>query len=205
MRLDYFSVQKYRSIIKAEKLALGDLTVLVGANNEGKSNILQALVVGMGELSSPRPGVGRRAAYGRSSRMAGTYSWVRDFPRSLQAAEPTGKSTMDFDFSLTDDEVEMFHEEVGSRLNGILPLRLQFGGTRPVFSVRKQRHSTALSAKRDEIAAFVARRVQMQYIPAVRDAKAASDIMRSMLRHELAAAEHQATYQQALQTLRRLQ
>ncbi len=33
MRLERFSIQKYRSIIKAEKLPLGDLTVLVGPNN----------------------------------------------------------------------------------------------------------------------------------------------------------------------------
>jgi recombinational DNA repair ATPase RecF len=54
MRLVAFSVQKYRSVIAAEKLQLRDLTVLVGPNNEGKSNILQALVTGMGYLSSRR-------------------------------------------------------------------------------------------------------------------------------------------------------
>lgn len=153
MRLERFSIQKYRSIIKAEKLPLGDLTVLVGPNNDGKSNILEALVVGMEELASP---LARPRVRGRRKREHGGYFWERDFPQSLQPAEPAGRSIMDFDFALTSDEIDDFYGEVGSRLNGILPLRLSFGGNRPAFSVRKQRHSRALSAKREEIAGFVA-------------------------------------------------
>ncbi len=64
MRLEQFSVQNFRSIEKAEKLPLGDFTVLLGPNNEGKSNILQAMVMGMQELSGKRRGTtGVRAPY----------------------------------------------------------------------------------------------------------------------------------------------
>jgi AAA15 family ATPase/GTPase len=55
MRLGLFSVKNFRSITSAEKLPLGDFTVLVGPNNEGKSNILEALALGMQELSNPTP------------------------------------------------------------------------------------------------------------------------------------------------------
>ena len=51
MRLVQFSVTNFRSILKAERLPLGEFTVLVGPNNEGKSNILQAMVLGMEALS----------------------------------------------------------------------------------------------------------------------------------------------------------
>jgi AAA ATPase-like protein len=54
MLLTQLSIQRYRSIIKTEKLALKQLTVLVGPNNEGKSNILQALVAGMQLNGIPR-------------------------------------------------------------------------------------------------------------------------------------------------------
>lgn len=40
MRLVSFSVRRFRSITEAYKLPLGDYSVLVGPNNEGKSNIL---------------------------------------------------------------------------------------------------------------------------------------------------------------------
>src|SRR4051794_15086711 len=112
MRLDVFSIQRYRSIITAERLRLGDFTVLVGPNNEGKSNILQALVVGMTELS--RSAGSRRAAPLIPQRMQGRetrdYNWKRDFPRSLQESARVPTTIMNFDFSLTDEEIEEFHD-----------------------------------------------------------------------------------------------
>lgn len=53
MKLVSFSLQKYRSIQKAEKISLGSMTILVGPNNEGKSNILRGLVSGVALLSQP--------------------------------------------------------------------------------------------------------------------------------------------------------
>ena len=47
MRLSRVSVRKYRSIDKAADFAVGDFTVLVGPNNQGKSNLLRAAVLAM--------------------------------------------------------------------------------------------------------------------------------------------------------------
>ncbi len=47
MKLVEFSVTNYRSITVANKIKLHDCTVLVGKNNEGKSNLLNALNVAM--------------------------------------------------------------------------------------------------------------------------------------------------------------
>ncbi|MBK8686880.1 MAG: AAA family ATPase [Betaproteobacteria bacterium] len=44
MELVSFSVSNYRSITSAYKLPIRSPTVLIGPNNEGKSNILRALV-----------------------------------------------------------------------------------------------------------------------------------------------------------------
>lgn len=43
MKLIKFSVTNYRSTTKAYKISLENFTVLVGKNNEGKSNLLMAL------------------------------------------------------------------------------------------------------------------------------------------------------------------
>ena len=45
MKLINFSVTNFRSITAAHKIAISDRTVLVGKNNEGKSNLLKALQV----------------------------------------------------------------------------------------------------------------------------------------------------------------
>ena len=202
VRLERFSIQKYRSIVAAEKLELRDLTALVGPNNEGKSNILQALVVGVQELSNPRARP-QRAYRRRGSRHVDGYLWERDFPRALQ--EKGGASIMDFDFRLSEDEIEEFYSEVGNRLNGALPLRLEFGAERVAFSVRKQRHSAALSAKRVEIAEFMSRRVRVRDVPAVRDARVSSDIVRNLVAGAVKSAQRGSEYEQALEALRRLQ
>ncbi len=51
MKLVSFSVNNYRSITKAYRLPIRQSTVLLGPNNEGKSNILKALVTGLEVLS----------------------------------------------------------------------------------------------------------------------------------------------------------
>lgn len=59
MRLVGFSVKSYRSIVNTERIQLSNKTVIVGPNNEGKSNLLRALILGMntlmGRLSRYRP------------------------------------------------------------------------------------------------------------------------------------------------------
>jgi len=50
MKLVDLSVTNYRSITNAHKITLQNLTVLVGKNNEGKSNLLTALNVAMTTL-----------------------------------------------------------------------------------------------------------------------------------------------------------
>jgi predicted ATP-dependent endonuclease of OLD family len=43
MKLTFFSIENYRSIAKAQFKKLSNVAILVGPNNEGKSNVLQAL------------------------------------------------------------------------------------------------------------------------------------------------------------------
>lgn len=194
----------FRSISRAEKLPLGDFTVLLGPNNEGKSNILQAMVIGMRSLAVGRrpPRIGRRSM----GRFGEGYEWDRDFPQHLQDSSPEGRTTMRFDFELTQAEVDEFYEEIGSRLNAVLPISLSFSRTGVTFNVRKPRHGAALSAKRDEIASFVAARVEVQYIQAVRTGANAAELIQSLLAQELHLAnQDNEEYQSALRSIRALQ
>src|SRR5580765_3839119 len=91
MKLTNFSVENYRSIVKAHQLRFDTpVTVLIGPNNEGKSNILRALVTPMNAL----PTLARRlriagklkVSTGRLLRTG--YDWERDFPIHLQDEQP---------------------------------------------------------------------------------------------------------------------
>ena len=47
MKITNFSVKNFRSISTAYKLLLGDYSFIVGPNNEGKSNILRSMFLGL--------------------------------------------------------------------------------------------------------------------------------------------------------------
>lgn len=71
MKLVDFSVTNFRSITKAHKISLHNLTVLVGRNNEGKSNLLNGLNVAMQTM----------ILHAKQSRSRSQlYNWERDFP-----------------------------------------------------------------------------------------------------------------------------
>jgi AAA15 family ATPase/GTPase len=50
VRLVNFSVSNFRSITAAHKVPISNTTILIGRNNEGKSNVLKALSFAMNAL-----------------------------------------------------------------------------------------------------------------------------------------------------------
>src|SRR5215831_15399492 len=136
MRLVSFTVLKYRSIKTAHKIKVGARTILVGPNNEGKSNLIRALVTGMRVLTAVRaqtpwaPSKQTRLPIHRSQ-----YDWGRDYPVELQDRDPNGESEISLEFQLSDEEVQDFRREIKSELNGTLPLKIALG-PQGTFSIK---------------------------------------------------------------------
>ncbi|MFD6970728.1 ATP-dependent endonuclease [Streptomyces sp. NPDC059949] len=190
---------------------LNSFTVLVGPNNEGKSNILLGLVSGMKLLSLHNsPTVRRNSAM--SARLvalraqnSGIYKPSRDFPVHLQE-RPTTKTIFDFEFELTESEVIEFKEEVKSNLNGRLPVRLTATVDAVQFEVRKQgRGAATLSAKASQISHFIANRIDVKDIPSIRTASESVDLVRSMVETEIANLEKSSEYRKAVERIAELQ
>jgi putative ATP-dependent endonuclease of the OLD family len=206
MNLVSFAVNNYRSITKTSKLPLTDSgTILIGPNNEGKSNLLQALVTAMRIVSR----LGLEGVHGRlrilPSHME-AYSWARDFPVSLQEARLDGESLFDLEFRLDDPEISEFRREVGSDLNGTLPIRISIGPGRPKFRVTKKGPGgNVLSKKAEAIAQFIGKRIDFQYIPAIRTASKAEDVVEGLVRRELEVLEKDPFYQAAVKQIADLQ
>jgi len=210
MRLVSITVENYRSITKAYKIRLGNLTTLVGPNNEGKSNILRSLVTAMRVLTEERQlpqyvGLGGRHRLRFSLR--GEYDWERDFPVHLQAGKPNGESIIVLEFELTDTEIDEFRQVIGSTLNGTLPLRISLGhrGDYSIIVAKQGPGSKALSEKSTSIAAFIGDRLDFQHIPAVRTASSSEEVVRGMVERELRPLEKDPEYLQALQKIADLQ
>ncbi len=166
MKLVAFSVKNYRSIQSTPRIELADLTVLVGPNNEGKSNLLSALVCAL-SLAQERNATARRTLLGGAS---AAYQFDRDFPIGLRDAGKKLATKFELEFELDADDKAAFKKSVGSRLNGTLPIQISVsmdGAT--TYSVKKQGPvQRTLNSKRVEIGRFIAERLQFQYIGAVR-------------------------------------
>ncbi len=207
MRLKSFSVQRYRSITTAKKIPLGRTTILVGPNNEGKSNILRALVAAMDALIRERrsrmvlKGVRTSRVYGRRA-----YDWETDYPVHLQEQSRTGQTIVTLEFQLTERELADFRDAIGSRLSGTLPIRVSLGPRDTLIEVAKQgRGSAALSRKSDQIAQFVTDRIDFQHIEAIRTASSAEAVVSGMVARELDTLEDNEEYRTTLARLDELQ
>ena len=206
MKLVSVSVENYRSIAKASKIRLGQSTVLVGPNNEGKSNILRALVTGMNVLTAQRRPVHSQAI--RPSRLLprNFYDWEKDYPVPLQSKNTNGQSIIILEFQLSAEELTAFQDEIRSALNGTLPLRIALGPKDYKITVHKQGPGKkVLSEKSDRIAAFVANRLDLEYIPAVRTAQSAQHIVEEMVARELMKLEGNEEFKTALGRVAELQ
>lgn len=213
MQLVAFTVTNSRSIIAAKKVAVSNYSVLVGANNEGKSNILHALALAMETLENFKYSVRRDktgrimhvrpSLIGRDSR----YNWQRDFPISKQSSRAKELSTeVLLEFQLSDAETEEFYEEIGSKLNGTLPISVRYSEEGIVVSVAKQgRGGASLTKKASRVAEYISKKVQFEYIPTIRTSQNAEKVISELLEKELSALEDDDQFNEALEKIEQLQ
>lgn len=210
MKFVTFSVSKYRSITSAHKIPISDSTILIGKNNEGKSNLLHALDASMSFIQwharAPRARSPLRSRW-RSRRDIGTYDWGRDFPISLQSRKGRRETVFRLEFELSAHELLEFKNEIKSNLNGLLPIEIRIGRDHgPSFTVvKKGRGGKTLSKKSSKIANFIGRRIVFAYIPTIRTAEAAISVVKERLDDELLFLEEEPEYKNALSKIAELQ
>ncbi len=206
MKLVNFSATNYRSITTAHRIEFSNVTVLIGKNNEGKSNLLRALEAAMLLLrhhAAAEVGAIRRKYVSNTDE----YVWKRDFPVQLQSRKSVAQTIFKLEFMLDDAECAEFRQEIGASLNGSLPLEIKTGkDEKPVIRLVKRGKGTkTLTAKSAEIARFIANRIHFNYIPAVRTDTATIELINEMLSQELRSLERDDGYIKALDTIAKLQ
>ena len=195
MQLTYISIQNYRSITGGYKLDLSDLTVLLGKNNMGKTNIIRAINLGM-EILNNMDTLHRRNKIPKQ-----LYEWHEDFPISLQTNRKikNKKTTIRMDFTLTDQETCEFQEVINSSINGNLSVFIEINqdNSLSVTVPKRGKNASAMTKKIVTISRFICDRFGIQYIPAVRSEEDAYRSILELVDDELANIEDEK-YQQAL-------
>jgi putative ATP-dependent endonuclease of OLD family len=136
----------------------------------------------------------------------GQYNWDSDFPMALQKDESDGCSEIILEFELDKPELTAFHKAIGSNLSTNLPIRIIFAREGASVTVAKQGPGAkGLTDKASEIAEFVRKRLDFQYIPAVRTAQRAHEVVDDMVATALQKVESDPKYKAALKTIGEVQ
>ena len=206
MRLSSFSVVNYRSITNARKIQTSNMTVLVGKNNEGKSNILRALTLAMDimKIYSSDP---------RSLRLPATYLkrrtgyvWERDYPLSLQERSPNGFSSIELDFELNSSDISTIRNLTGIRLSGHVPVRVSINHSSLKIDIPKKGTPAFSNVENKlKIIEYVCFKIDFNFIPAVRTEHDALRVVESFIEKQLLTLESNPEYIEATHKIERLQ
>lgn len=215
MKIKTFTIKNYRSIIKECRIPLNEqLTVLVGKNNEGKSNILRALsgAFSIIELLNylPAPAVSRRilTRYRNNDDLfSWRYNWERDFPISRQSRRGKPETVFELHFSLSIKEQREFYKEIGYKFNEDLPFRILLHRDEINFKIpKKSRGGKSFDARLDKIAKFISSRLDAIYVPAVRPASLTLSVINSLLNRQLHyLSNFNPKYREAIDLIEKMQ
>lgn len=202
MKLVDLSVTNYRSITNAHKITLQNLTVLVGKNNEGKSNLLTALNVAMTTLLFHCRSRDTSLPYNRIRQL---YNWERDFPIQYQSRKNGLESIFKLNFRLENEELVEFHRETGIRGNEDIPILIKYNrGNIPSVKVPK-RGTSSYNRKSKKVAEFISNRISFNYIQAVRTEGMALDALKNVIFDELVVLNDKEEYIQSLKKITDMQ
>ena len=206
MKLSSFSVVNYRSITNAREIQTNNMTVLVGKNNEGKSNILRALALAMDimKMYSSDPRSLRLSANYLKNRIH--YIWEQDYPLSLQEKKPNGFSSIELDFALNSSDIAAIRGLTGIRLSGHVPVRVSINHSSVKIDIPK-RGTPAFSEIENKlkIIEYVCFKIDFNFIPAIRTEHDALRVVESLIEKQLLTLESNVEYIEATRTIERLQ
>ena len=199
MKLVSIEIENYRSIHKRQAINLDQpLTVIIGPNNEGKSNLLRSVAAAMQTIGFFRY---ERFEASKDNKLlkfrvpASVYEWENDFPRQLQSKNPEGETCFLLEFNLNDEERKKFRTKCGSANNGTLPVEIRLGKGRGNFKVKKPgRGAGSYGEKTPKIARFISEHFEFQYIPAIRTEKLSLEVIENLLEREMSTLKANDDY-----------
>lgn len=212
MKLVEFSVERYRSIIQKSTIQIKDKTVIIGPNNEGKSNVLRALVLASRMLENSylffmgqNKDVPMNILRYHLKRTGVIFDWNDDYPHSLLSGNTNPESLEPMSFSLTYDTNKDDKKILSIELNKDFNMeRIAFGITirKSSFLLEIQNSSEKyLDEEIFTIADYVTKRNTICYIETVRTASSAYDSIKRLLEIETANITGSNKYQKLLKEI----
>ena len=153
MKLSSISISYYRSITEAYKISMSNMVVLIGKNNEGKTNIIKAIILGMSLLEEVAISPRKRFVSKRF------YDWKEDFPISLQNSKKLKNKVtkIRLDFLMSESESAELSNRIDSNINNEISIYIEINSNN-IFSItvpKKGKNAKAITVKIGEISRFI--------------------------------------------------
>lgn len=237
MKLLSFSITNFRSITKAHKIDLSwwKVLVLVGKNNEWKSNILKALNLCMNAINWYYNYISGLHYSRRYWYLKDRYSRERDFPIGITWKNEN--SIFQLEFQIKDNELLEFEKSVWENFWSKFFLQISFWkNSSPTFSIKwedkvlekpkklnwikKIKNGSEnfemrkisgfiklheFEDKIEKIINFISNKIDFTYIPAIRTEKEIVDLINSRLSVSLKKLERNEEYINAIKKIQDLQ
>ena len=214
MLLKSFSINKYRSIFRIDKLDVSStLTTIIGKNNQGKSNILKAInlvfdtINYVSELSLSKAIPWRREI---------RYDWNNDFPIQKRNKRNKQDSEISIEIFLDEKEKEELTNELSISLTSLLTVKVIYGKEQDYIpnmemSFRGISKKYFLESDTNDVVektcVWLSKKINFQYIPAIRTDELADNIANNIISLELSqlAPQKREKLQSALKQIAELQ
>ncbi|MFF8727255.1 ATP-dependent endonuclease [Streptomyces sp. NPDC015171] len=174
------------------------MTVVVGPNNEGKSNLLRAFALGGRILERIPISTSGEFMESSRSRLTDFYNWYDDYPKSLQG-EPDGVTTIDYwlageesSTSTENDGLDHTRFYKPPTWRGELQIRVTLQGRRGSVKVQSGSPSAALDGL--AMRRLFQRYIQVEYIAAARTADDATRVIRDLVARDFQRVLRRAEY-----------
>lgn len=204
MKIVSFTVKNYRSIVEAHKIILDNYNVMLGKNNEGKSNILRALSVCLSCINDYRHF--KYMAYRDYKIYNKTYDWENDFPINLRNRKNGRKSIFELELYLDGKELSNFNNNLRTRISvHNISMRIEIGENNTPSVSFPLRGTNSLTKKKEKVLEFLSDKITYNYIPAIRTENQAIRLIKNNIASELETLNNNQEYLDSLKKIRTLQ
>ena len=204
MKIVSFTVKNYRSIVEAHKIILDNYNVMLGKNNEGKSNILRALSVCLSCINDYRHF--KYMAYRDFKIYNKTYDWENDFPINLRKRKNGRKSIFELELYLDGNELSTFNNNLRTRISvHNISMRIEIGENNTPSVSFPLRGTNSLTKKKEKVLEFLSDKITYNYIPAIRTENQAIRLIKNNIASELETLNSNQDYIDSLKKIRTMQ
>jgi len=196
VRLESFQVNHFRSIKNSEPIFLNQKTIIVGKNNEGKSNYLKALNIALSSLLDRRR-VEILMHHNRYFSDDSLYNWERDYPVNLQNKKKQPNTKFILIFNLGIDDIQHIKSIIDVEIKSNLIVEIEINKKYldlNIYHIPKNIRKKFNDAQVEKLCQYITKEINFTYIPAIRTEKTSLNIIDSLISQKLNSLEEDSDY-----------